>query len=66
VLGACWTGNFGNSFCSFDTVLGKILSIGKVHGRRRKSRECATKVHPGGQVHRRRKVHRRKITQTEE
>jgi hypothetical protein len=27
---------FWKQFCSFDTVLGKILSIGKVCGRRRK------------------------------
>jgi len=27
---------------------GKILSIGKIHGIRRKDRESATKVHPTG------------------
>jgi hypothetical protein len=46
--GECW-GPVGQKlwkqFCSFDTVLGKILSIGKVHGRRRKYREHAQLRH---------------------
>jgi hypothetical protein len=41
--------NLWKQFCSFDTVLGKILSTGKVHEIRRKARESATKVHLGGQ-----------------
>jgi hypothetical protein len=49
VLGACWIGSFGNSLLVFIQLLGKIISRGKVHGRRRKAREHATKVHPRGQ-----------------
>jgi hypothetical protein len=49
VLGACWTRNFGNSFVVLIQFLAKILSRGKVFGRRRKSREHTTKACLGGQ-----------------
>jgi hypothetical protein len=43
----CWKDNFGDSFVVLDTLLGKLLSIGKVCGRIRKTKERTNKAHLG-------------------